>query len=85
MNHKKIKNDYRHEHTDVIEHTVGVGKNTRIIKSRERRSGSPSLKQYAKRHSDGEAWLQRKAEQKNKHVRTVHIWQDDEPRRRGRR
>jgi len=60
MGTKKLKNDYRHAHTHINEHTVDSGKTERMTRSRERRSGSPSLKQYATTHPDGQAWRDRK-------------------------
>ncbi len=60
MSTKKLKNDYRHAHTHVLEHTVGSGKQQRVIRSRARREDAPSLKAFAVTHDSGSGWFSRK-------------------------
>ncbi len=60
MSTKKLKNDYRGEHTERTESTVGTGKHQRVVRGRKPKEGAPSLKEYALDHPDGNAWRDRK-------------------------
>ena len=67
---KGLKAQYRHLHTSKGEHTVGTGKEQRVVRdTRIRRPLSPSLRQWARRiatdpgdylHDVARQWLRRK-------------------------